>query len=144
MSIINHYLKLKKTHPEHLLFYRIGSFYELYLQDAQKAAGTLNIALTSKKFGDKEIPSCGFPAKYYRQFAIKLLENNHKIAVAEQFENSTIDKNGTLKTKIERKIDHIFSPATFIDENYTPCQENILIAIKNVKKNCHICYGNVL
>ena len=61
--MIKQYLRIKGEHPEDLLFYRMGDFYELFFEDAKIAANELGIALTKRgKLGDEDIPMCGVPA----------------------------------------------------------------------------------
>ena len=61
--MMDQYLAVKARHPDHLLFYRMGDFYELFFEDAAKAAAALNIALTKRgKHKGQDIPMCGVPA----------------------------------------------------------------------------------
>ncbi len=136
-KLINEYLNFKKSYPDPLLFYRLGSFYELYFDDAILAARQLNIVLNYKKISNQQIPTCGFPVKSLAVFSNKLLQLGFKIVIAEQFIDADNPKNLT------RKINKILTPGTFVD-NQLLQEENILLAIIKRNDRLDLCFGNVL
>ena len=81
------YHAVKAAHPDCLLFYRMGDFYELFYEDAEKAAAVLDITLTKrgKNQGD-EIPMCGVPFHAYEPYLAKLIKSGFKVAICEQTE----------------------------------------------------------
>src|SRR5678816_1032065 len=82
------YVEIKAAHPDYLLFYRMGDFYELFFDDAAKAAAALDIALTKrgKHLGD-DIPMCGVPVHAAEAYLEKLIRRGFRVAVCEQMED---------------------------------------------------------
>ncbi len=82
------YLEIKSAHQDYLLFYRMGDFYELFFDDAVKAAAALDIALTKrgKHLGD-DIPMCGVPVHAAEAYLEKLIRKGFRVAVCEQMED---------------------------------------------------------
>lgn len=140
-QFINEYLNFKQSYPDSLLFCRLGSFYELYFDDAILVARELGIALNHKKIAQQQIPTCGFPAKSLAFFSNKILQLGFKIVIAEQFIDPQNPEN------ITRRINKILTPGTFVDEELL-LAENILLAIvqKNNPQNnlVDLCFGNIL
>src|SRR5262252_10334128 len=82
------YLAVKRAHPDHLLFYRMGDFYELFFEDAAKAAAALDIALTKRgKHLGEDIPMCGVPVHTAEAYLEKLIRKGFRVAVCEQMED---------------------------------------------------------
>src|SRR3954467_641496 len=78
------YLAAKRAHPDCLLFYRMGDFYELFFEDAVKAAAALDIALTKRgKHDGAEIPMCGVPVHAHDTYLAKLVRQGFKVGVCE-------------------------------------------------------------
>src|ERR1700759_1997733 len=140
-TTIHDYLRIKKLYPEHLLFYRLGEFYELYFEDAKIVAKELLILLNQKKFSEKIATSCGFPVKSLSSNSNKLLRLGYKIAIAEQFldlENST-NKNPVFI----RKVSKILTPSTAIEEEFS-LDNNILLSISSANSNLDLCWGDII
>ena len=78
------YLRIKAQYPETILFFRLGDFYEMFLEDAVLASRELEIVLTSR---DNNVPMCGIPYHAVDNYLSKLLSNGHKVAICEQTEN---------------------------------------------------------
>jgi len=98
------YLAIKETCQDAILFYRMGDFYEMFLEDAVKAAGILEIALTSRNKNDPDpIPMCGLPYKAADLYIAKLIGKGCKVAVCEQVEDPSQAK-GLVKREIVRVI----------------------------------------
>ena len=77
------YLAIKEAHPDSLLFYRMGDFYELFFDDAEVASKALDIALTKRgKHEGDDIPMCGVPVHAADSYLQKLIRKGHRVAVA--------------------------------------------------------------
>ena len=82
------YIKIKQEHQDYLLFYRMGDFYELFLDDAIKASQALDITLTKRgKIEGVDIPMCGVPFHAYESYLAKLIRQGYKVAICEQTED---------------------------------------------------------
>jgi len=91
--MISQYLSIKGQYPDAVLFYRMGDFYEMFFEDAERAAGILDIALTSRnKNVDKPIPMCGVPHKAAQSYIARLLDAGLKVAVCDQVEDPATAK----------------------------------------------------
>jgi DNA mismatch repair protein MutS len=87
--MMRQYLAIKAQHPDAILFYRMGDFYEMFLRDAELAAPLLDIALTSRDKGsDDPIPMCGVPVHAADQHLARLAELGHRVAICEQVEDA--------------------------------------------------------
>ena len=81
------YLRVKDSHPDSLLFYRMGDFYEMFLEDAEIAAPLLGITLTKRGSKDGlDVPMCGVPAHSVDGYLARLIQAGHKVAICEQIE----------------------------------------------------------
>ena len=102
-----------------LLLFRLGDFYEMFLEDAQEGAGILEVALT-KRGG---MPMCGIPFHAADNYVAKLLKAGRKVAICEQVE---VAKPGKL---VERKVTQILSPGTHLDERMLAAERNNYLAV---------------
>jgi DNA mismatch repair protein MutS len=118
------YAAAKKQHPDALLFFRMGDFYELFYEDAKIAARELEIALTAR---DKEraIPMCGVPHHARDQYIPRLLRRGYRVAICEQMEDPKL-----AKTIVKREVTCVLTPGTAIDLTLEPDQSNFLAALK--------------
>ncbi len=122
--IMQQYLKIKKQYPEILVFYQIGDFYELFFEDAKKAAYLLDITLTKRGFYDgKPIPMAGVPIHVAENYLKKLVQLGESIAICEQTESNNITKG-----LIERKVIRIVTPGTVSDTAFLEEKEDNLLA----------------
>jgi len=124
--MMQQYLTLKAENPELLLFYRMGDFYELFLDDAIKASRLLDISLTKRgKTNGQSIPMCGVPHHAAEQYLARLVKQGHSVAICEQ-----IGDPATSKGPVERRVVRILTPGTVTDEalldNHS---DNLLAAI---------------
>lgn len=104
--MIRQYLELKASVPGCLLFFRMGDFYEMFLEDAQTAAPLLGIQLTSRNKGDPdEVPLCGFPYHQLDEYLAKMVLLGRKVAIGEQVE---VSENG--KRFFKREITRVVTP----------------------------------
>ncbi len=106
------YLAVKDEHPGHLLFYRMGDFYELFYDDAVKAAELLEITLTARgKSGGQPIPMAGIPHHSADGYLAKLVKLGESVAICEQ-----IGDPATSKGPVERKVVRIITPGTLVED----------------------------
>ncbi|WP_372860688.1 DNA mismatch repair protein MutS [Spongiibacter sp.] len=110
--MMQQYLKIKAEHPQELLFYRMGDFYELFFDDAKRAADLLDITLTARgKSGGKPIPMCGVPYHAAEGYLARLVKHGVSVAICEQ-----VGDPATSKGPVERKVARIVTPGTLSDE----------------------------
>lgn len=124
--MMQQYLKLKAQHPEILLFYRMGDFYELFYDDAKRASQLLDISLTKRGASAGEpIPMAGVPHHAVENYLAKLVSLGESVAICEQ-----IGDPATSKGPVERKVVRIVTPGTISDEALLQeRQDNLLAAI---------------
>lgn len=135
-DLLNHtpmmqqYLQLKAQNPDILLFYRMGDFYELFYDDAKKAAALLDISLTKRGASAGEpIPMAGVPYHAVEGYLAKLVALGESVAICEQ-----IGDPATSKGPVERKVVRIVTPGTVSDEALLPeRQDNLVAAIYEEK-----------
>ena len=124
--MMQQYLRLKAQHPEILLFYRMGDFYELFYDDAKRASQLLDISLTKRGASAGEpIPMAGVPHHAVENYLAKLVQLGESVAICEQ-----IGDPATSKGPVERKVVRIVTPGTITDEALLQeRQDNLLAAI---------------
>jgi len=120
------YVEIKKKHPDCVLLYRMGDFYELFFEDATLAAPILEITLTSRNKGKEgSVPLCGFPHHAASTYIAKLVEKGFKVAVCEQVEDPK-----KAKGIVKREVVRIITPGLILDaENLNAGQNNYLAGI---------------
>ncbi len=110
--MMRQYLAIKADYPDMLLFYRMGDFYELFYDDAKKAASLMDITLTSRgKSGGNAIPMAGIPYHAAEAYLAKLVRKGESVAICEQ-----IGDPATSKGPVERKVMRVVTPGTLTDE----------------------------
>ena len=118
------YVDLKKQHPDCVLFFRLGDFYEVFWEDAQLCSKLLDLVLTAKsKTSDNPIPMAGMPYHSIDKYIAKLIKAGYKVALADQM---TEPKPGQI---VQRAITSIITPGTYIDEKQS--SENHILCISN-------------
>lgn len=124
--MMRQYMDIKKQYPDCLLFFRLGDFYELFLDDALVGSKLLNIVLTKRPRGkDGDIPMAGVPYHSADNYIAKLVRAGHKVAICEQM--SEPDKRGI----VEREVVRIVTPGTIMDENSLSTKtSNYLMTLK--------------
>jgi DNA mismatch repair protein MutS len=124
--MMRQYLKLKAEHPHTLLFYRMGDFYELFYEDAKRAAELLDITLTSRgKSAGAPIPMAGIPFHAAENYLARLVKNGVSVAICEQ-----IGDPATSKGPVERKVVRIVTPGTLTDEAFLDeRRDNLMTAV---------------
>ena len=110
--VMRQYLRVKSEHPDVLVFYRMGDFYELFYDDARKAARLMDITLTQRgQSGGTPIPMAGVPYHQLDNYLAKLVRLGESVAICEQ-----IGDPATSKGPVERKVVRIVTPGTVTDE----------------------------
>lgn len=128
------YLEIKREHPEYLLFYRMGDFYELFFEDAVTASGALGLTLTSRsKTGDKDIPMCGVPFHAYEIYMARLIKMGYKVAICEQMEDPKEAKKRGYKAVVRREVVRLVTAGTLTEETLLDAKRNNYIAAGYVR-----------
>jgi DNA mismatch repair protein MutS len=123
--LMRQYAAIKKQHPNALLFFRLGDFYELFFEDAVVAARELQITLTSRnKEKDQAIPMCGVPYHAAENYLSKLLRKGFRVAICEQMENPSVAKK-----LVRREVTRVLTPGTAIDSSVGSEENNFLAAL---------------
>ena len=124
--MMQQYLRIKSENPELLLFYRMGDFYELFFDDAKRAAEILNITLTARGKSDGEpIPMAGVPYHAAEQYLSRLLKEGISVGICEQ-----VGDPATSKGPVERKVMRILTPGTVTDDFLLEeRRDNLLLSI---------------
>jgi DNA mismatch repair protein MutS len=117
--------------PDALLFYRMGDFYELFFDDAVKAAATLDIALTKRgTHAGEPIPMCGVPVHASEAYLARLIKAGFRVAVCEQTENPAEAKKRGAKSVVRREVVRLVTPGTLSEDTLLDARDaNILAAI---------------
>ena len=126
--MMQQYLRIKAQHPHILLFYRMGDFYELFFDDAKRAAKLLDITLTHRgQSAGEPIPMAGVPYHAVDGYLAKLIKLGESIAICEQ-----IGDPATSKGPVERKVVRIVTPGTVTDEALLEeRRENLIVALSS-------------
>mgnify|MGYP003385578322 FL=1 len=126
--MMQQFMRIKSQHPDTLLFYRMGDFYELFFDDAKKAAHLLDITLTSRgKSAGQPIPMAGLPFHAADNYLARLVKLGESVAICEQ-----IGDPATSKGPVEREVVRIVTPGTITDEALLQgSRENLLVAVSS-------------
>ncbi|MEZ5530160.1 MAG: DNA mismatch repair protein MutS [Porticoccaceae bacterium] len=124
--MMQQYLRIKAQHPHELVFYRMGDFYELFYNDAKKAARLLDVTLTARgKSAGQPIPMAGVPYHAAEGYLAKLVKLGESVAICEQ-----IGDPATSKGPVERQVVRIVTPGTISDEALLDeRRDNLLAAV---------------
>jgi DNA mismatch repair protein MutS len=124
--VLEQYLRIKEEHPDALLFFRLGDFFELFFEDAERAARLLDITLTTRSKKDEiPIPMCGVPHHAVQSYVAKLMHLGLKVALCDQMEDPA-----TAKGIVSREVVRVLTPGTLTEEEYLdPKRPNYLAAV---------------
>lgn len=124
--MMQQYLRIKAEHPDTLLFYRMGDFYELFYDDARKVSQLIDITLTSRgKSNGAPVPMAGLPYHAADNYLAKLVRLGESVAICEQ-----IGDPAKSKGPVERKVVRIITPGTVTDEALLEdCRDNLIVCI---------------
>src|ERR1017187_2386056 len=127
--LMRQYAAIKKDHPNALLFFRLGDFYELFFEDAQVAARELQITLTSRnKEKGIAIPMCGVPYHAAEGYIAKIIRKGFKVAICEQMEDPRIAKK-----LVKREVTRVVTPGTAADSQLGAEENNFLACVAGAK-----------
>jgi DNA mismatch repair protein MutS len=124
--MMRQYLEIKSAHPDAILFFRLGDFYEMFMDDAVLASRLLDITLTSRNKGAAdEVPLCGIPYHSCQPYIAKLVQHGHKVAICEQVEDPKAAKG-----IVRREVVRIITPGLVVDtDTLDPRRNNYLAAL---------------
>jgi len=128
--MMQQYLRIKAQHPNQLVFYRMGDFYELFYDDAKKAAQLLDISLTARgKSAGEPIPMAGIPYHAAEGYVAKIVRAGESVVICEQ-----VGDPATSKGPVERAVARIVTPGTISDEALLDERsDNLLVAVHQVE-----------
>jgi DNA mismatch repair protein MutS len=139
------YLEIKAEHPEALLFYRMGDFYEMFFDDAAAAAEALDIALTKRgQHLGQDIPMCGVPVHAAESYLLTLIRKGFRVAVAEQMEDPAEAKKRGSKTVVKREVVRLVTPGTLTEESLLEARRhNFLAAFAEVRDEAALAWADI-
>jgi DNA mismatch repair protein MutS len=124
--MMRQYLEIKQRYRDAILFFRLGDFYEMFFEDAERAAKILDIALTARnRSSESAVPLCGVPYHAATPYIGRLLEAGYKVAICEQVEDPKLAKG-----VVRREVVRVITPGTVMDsESLEPGDNNFLLAV---------------
>ena len=138
--VMQQYLRIKAQHPNALLFYRMGDFYELFYDDAEEAAQLLDITLTARgRSSGRPIPMAGVPFHAVEGYLAKLVEKGRAVAICEQ-----IGDPASAKGPVERRVQRVVTPGTLAEDGLlAPDRDSVLAGIQPVGTGWAIAWLNL-
>ncbi len=122
--LIQQYLDIKARHPDSLLFFRVGDFYEMFFEDAEEGSGLLGLTLTSRNNGGtRHVPLAGVPAKAVNEYVLRLLRAGRRVAICEQLEDAS-EAEGIVR----RDVVEIITPGTVLENTLLSADRNNYVA----------------
>ena len=139
------YLAIKQAHPDCLLFYRMGDFYELFFDDAVKASAALDIALTKRgKHLGQDISMCGVPVRAYEAYLAKLVRSGFKVAIGEQMEDPAEAKKRGSKSVVARDVVRVITAGTLTEDTLLDARShNYLAAVAEAQGGLGLAWVDV-
>jgi DNA mismatch repair protein MutS len=123
------YLEIKREHPDALLFYRMGDFYELFFADAEAAAAALDIALAKRgQHLGRDIPMCGVPVHAAEGYLLTLIRKGFRVAVCEQMEDPAEARKRGAKSVVRREVVRLVTPGTLTEDGLLEARRNNYLA----------------
>src|SRR5213594_3566676 len=138
--VIRQYLQIKERYRDAILFFRLGDFYEMFFEDAEKASKILDIALTSRNRNEEAaVPLCGVPYHAATPYIGRLLEAGFKVAICEQVEDPK-----TAKGVVQREVVRVITPGTITEGEALDARDNnFLAAVCKGKKDYGLAVTDV-
>lgn len=135
--MMRQYLEIKQAHPGALLFYRMGDFYEMFFDDAKRAAVALDITLTKRgKHEGADIPMCGVPVHNAESYLSRLIRKGFRVAVCEQTEKPAEAKKRGYKAVVRREVVRVVTPGTITEDALLDARRhNYLAAVADASEN---------
>ena len=123
------YWAIKAEHPEALLFYRMGDFYEMFFADAEAASAALDIALTKRgQHLGQDIPMCGVPVHAAEGYLLTLIRKGFRVAVCEQMEDPAEARKRGAKSVVRREVVRLVTPGTLTEESLLEARRHNFLA----------------
>ena len=138
--VMQQYLRIKAQHPDALLFYRMGDFYELFYDDAEEAARLLDITLTARgRASGQPIPMAGVPFHAVEGYLAKLVEKGRAVAICEQ-----VGDPASAKGPVERQVQRVVTPGTLAEDSLlAPDRDSSLAGLKPVGAGWAVAWLNL-
>jgi DNA mismatch repair protein MutS len=138
--VMQQYLGIKAQHPDKLVFYRMGDFYELFFADAERAARLLDITLTARgRSAGAPIPMAGVPFHAAEQYLARLMKQGESVVIVEQIGDPAASKG-----PVERKVTRIVTPGTLTDAALLDARRDCLLAaVVQVKSRTGVAWLNL-
>src|SRR5512142_33852 len=135
--LMRQYAAIKKEHPNTLLLFRLGDFYELFFDDAVTAARELQITLTSRnKEKGIAVPMCGVPYHAAEGYISKLIRKGFKVAICDQMEDARLAKK-----LVRREVTRVVTPGTAADASLGSEENNFLAAVARIPGKTGVVAG---
>ncbi len=119
--LMQQYTAVKKQHPDAIVFFRLGDFYEIFLDDAPIAADLLDLTLTSRGGGGEKVPMCGVPYHAVQGYIARLVKAGKKVALCEQVEDPK-----TAKGLVKRAVTRVITPSTYVENDAETASPTLL------------------
>ena len=138
--MMEQYFAIKNQYKDHIVFYRLGDFYEMFFDDAIIASRELELTLTGRDCGESErAPMCGVPFHSAEGYIGKLIEKGHKVAICEQVEDPSLAKG-----LVKRDVIRVITPGTLIESDLLESgQNNYIASIYIGSDGCGICFADI-
>ena len=120
--MMKQFVSIKESQPDAILFFRLGDFYEMFFDDAIKAAKLLDLTLTGRGKDEQRVPMCGVPYHAAENYINKLIEKGLKVAICEQVEDASSSKGIT-----KREIVKVVTPATHLSDQHLVQHDNLYL-----------------
>lgn len=138
--MMKQYRQIKSEHPEAILFFRMGDFYEMFCDDAVVVSEALDLVLTSKSAGiEGKVPMCGVPYHAVENYIAKLIALGYRVAICEQMEDPKLAKG-----LVKRDVIRIISPGTVLENTLlSESQSNYLATLYHAESQWGFCYTDI-
>ena len=139
------FLEIKAGHPDALLFYRMGDFYEMFFDDAVAASEALDIALTKRgKHQGEDIPMCGVPVHSAEGYLLTLIRKGFRVGVCEQMEDPAEAKKRGSKSVVRREVVRLVTPGTLTEDSLLDARKhNFLAAFAQVRDDAALAWADI-
>ena len=139
------FLEIKAGHPDALLFYRMGDFYEMFFDDAIAASEALDIALTKRgKHNGEDIPMCGVPVHSAEGYLLTLIRKGFRVGVCEQMEDPAEAKKRGSKSVVHREVVRLVTPGTLTEDSLLDARKhNFLAAFAEVRGDAALAWADI-
>ncbi len=138
--MMQQYFEIKKMHPDKILFFRLGDFYEMFYDDAILVSKELELTLTGRDCGQEErAPMCGVPFHSYESYVARLIAKGYKVAICEQMEDPALAKG-----LVKRDVIRVVTPGTVIESSMLQDDKNNYIASIYIHEGkAGVCFADI-